>query len=216
MMNYLSVLVAAASCAFAQQSTINIDNDLVKVLTVVQPSGAKSGLHEHSMNRVMIYPTAGGQLLRFIGGRVEEQKWKAGGIFWSPAGGKHTSENPNKGANKLVEIELKKPAPAVPDKPTALDPVKLAPKNYKIEIENPQVRILRVKIGPRQSVPMHEHGFPRVVVYMTDQDFKVTSEDGTVEMSKHKAGDVVFGGKGRHKEENLSSHPFEVLVVEIK
>jgi len=215
-MKFLIALLTAGAAAFAQQSTVNIDNELVKVLTVVQPAGAKSALHEHSMNRVMIYPTAGGQTLRFADGRVENQKWPAGGIIWSPAGGKHTSENPNKAANTLVEIELKKPASANPAKPTALDPAKLAPKNYKIEIENPQVRILRVKIGPKQSVPLHEHGFPRVVVYLTDQDFKVTSEDGKAELSKHKKGDVVFGGKARHKEENLSSQPFEVLVVEIK
>jgi uncharacterized RmlC-like cupin family protein len=215
-MKLLSVLLAAGAAAFAQQSTVNIDNDLVKVLTVVQPSGAKSKLHEHSMNRVMIYRNAGGQTLRFIGGRVEEQKWKSGDVFWSPAGGKHTSENLTGVANTLVEIELKKAAPSAPAKTMALDPVKLAPKEYKIVLENPQTRILRVKIGPRQSVPMHEHGLPRVVVYLTDQDFKVTSEDGKVEFSKRKAGDVVFGGKARHKEENLSSQPFEVLVVEIK
>ncbi len=215
-MKLLSLILAAGAATFAQQSTVNIDNDLVKVLTVVQPPGAKSKLHEHSMNRVMIYRNAGGQLLHFIGGRVEEQKWKAGDVFWSPAGGMHTSENPSNVANTLVEIELKKPAPAVPAKPTALDPVKLAPKEYKVVLENPQVRILRVKIGPKQSVPMHEHGFPRVVVYLTDQDFKVTSEDGKAEISKRKAGDVVFGGKARHKEENLSAKGFEVLVVEIK
>ena len=215
-MKLLSVLLAAGASAFAQQSTVNIDNDLVKVLTVVQPSGFKSALHEHAMNRVMIYRTAGGQTLRFIGGRAEEQKWKAGDVYWSPAGGKHTRENPNKVANTLIELELKKPAPAISAKLGALDPAKLAPKNYKIEIDNPQVRILRVKIGPKQSVPMHEHGLPRVVVYLTDQDFKVTTEDGKVEMSKHKAGDVVFGGKARHKEENLAGMPFEVLVVEIK
>ena len=147
---------------------------------------------------------------------MENQKWNANGVAWSPAGGKHTSENPNKSANTIIEIELKKPAPVASAKPSALDPVKLAPKNYKVEIENAQVRILRAKIGPKQSVPMHEHGFTRVVVYLTDQDFKVTSEDGKVEMAKHKAGDVVFSGKARHKEENLSSQPFEVLVVELK
>ena len=213
-MQFLFAFLAAS--AFAQQSTVNIDNDQVKVLTVVQPSGAKSSLHEHALNRVMIYETAGGQTLRFIGGRVEDQKWNAGGVAWSPAGGKHTSENPNKAANTIIEIELKKPAPTATAKPSALDPVKLAPKSYKVEIENAQVRILRVKIGPKQSVPMHEHGFSRVVVYLTDQDFKVTSEDGKVEMAKHKTGDVVFGGKARHQEENLSSQPFEVLVVELK
>ncbi len=209
-------LLFLSAAAFAQQSTINVDNDLIKVLTVTQPVGAKSKLHEHKVNRVMIYPTAGGQTLRFDDGHVENQKWKAGGVAWSPAGGKHTSENPTKIDNHLIEVELKKPGPSTPAAFSAMDPVKLAPKNYKVEFDNPQVRVLRVKIGPKQSVPMHEHGLPRVVVYLSDQDFKITTEDGKVELAKHKAGDVSYAGKARHKEENLGGKEFEVLVVEIK
>ena len=213
-MKLLFALLCAG--AFAQPNKINIDNDVVKVLTVVQASGAKSQLHEHAVNRVMIYMKAGGQTLRFEDGRAEHQKWNAGGVAWSPAGGKHTSENQTKVVNTIVEIELKKPAPAAPAMTSALDPVKLAAHNYKVEFENPQVCVLRVKIGPKQSVPMHEHGLPRVLVYLTDQEFKVTSDDGKVEMAAHKAGDVSYAGKARHKEENLSGKPFEVLVVEIK
>lgn len=213
-MKLLFVLLSAG--AFAQPNKINIDNDVVKVLTVVQASGAKSKLHEHTVNRVMIYMKAGGQTLRFEDGREEHQKWNAGGVAWSPAGGKHTSENQTKVANTIVEIELKKPAPAAAAMTSSLDPVKLAPHNYKVEFENPQARVLRVKIGPKQSVPMHEHSLPRVVVYLTDQDFKVTSDDGQVEMAAHKAWDVSYAGKTRHKEENLSGKAFEVLVVEIK
>ena len=37
--------------------------------------------------------TAGGQTLRFADGRVENQKWKAGAVLWSKAGGKHTDKN---------------------------------------------------------------------------------------------------------------------------
>jgi uncharacterized RmlC-like cupin family protein len=213
-MKFPIFLLCAA--AFAQPNTVPIDNNLVKVLVVTQAAGAKSKLHEHTVNRVMIYPTAGGQTLRFEDGHVETQKWTAGGVGWSPAGGKHISENPSKIDNRLIEVELKKPAPASPTVFSAMDPVKLAPGNYKVELENAQVRILRVKLGPKQSVPMHEHGLPRVVVYLTDQEVKVTGEDGKVEMARHKAGEMSYGGKAKHKEENLSGKAFEVLVVEVK
>jgi len=33
----------------------------------------------------------------------------------------------------------------------------------KVEMENEQVRVLRVKFGPRQRIPEHEHQLPRVV-----------------------------------------------------
>ena len=71
------------------------------------------------------------------------------------------------------------------------------------------MRILRVKIGPKQSVPMHEHGLSRVIVYLSDQDFKVTSAEGKVEMAKHKKGDVSFAGQAKHTEENVSGQPFD-------
>ena len=40
--------------------------------------------------------------------------------------------------------------------------------------------------------------------------------DGKVETPQHKAGDVSWGPPAKHKEENLSDKPFEVLVVELK
>jgi len=212
----MKLLLLFLSAGVFAQNVTNVDNEKVKVLTVVQGAGVKSKLHEHAVNRIMIHLNAGGQTLRYADGRVENQKWKAGGIDWSPAGGKHTSENPSTVANTIVEVELKQPAPARPAAFSPLDPVKLAPASYQVELENAQVRVLRVKIGPHQSVPLHEHGLPRVVVYMTDQDFKVTEADGKEELSKHKAGDVTFSGVAKHKEQNMSSRPFEVIVVELK
>ena len=39
---------------------------------------------------------------------------------------------------------------------------------------------------------------------------------GKIDMVKHKAGEAVWGAPVTHKEENLSSAPFEVVVVEVK
>jgi quercetin dioxygenase-like cupin family protein len=115
----------------------------------------------------------------------------------------------------IIEVELKKPGTGAPVATGALDPVKVDKKHYKVELENDQVRVLRVKIGPHESTPLHEHSLNRVVAYLADQNFRVTT-DGKAEMVQHKAGEVSWGAPTKHKEENLSDKPFEVVVVEFK
>lgn len=116
----------------------------------------------------------------------------------------------------IVEIELKKPADAGKGLSAALDPVKVDPKHYKVELENGQVRVLRVKIGPGESAPLHEHALNRVVTYLTDQNFRVTTADGKTETVTHKAGEVSWGGPAKHKETNVSDKPFEAVVTDLK
>ena len=135
---------------------------------------------------------------------------------WSPASGMHVSEITSDQPVTMIEVELKKPGgPAAPVN-SALDPVKVDPREYHVEFENSQVRVLRVKIGAHQKVPLHEHSLNRVVVYLTDQDATMTTPDGKTETAQHKAGDVSAAGKTRHREENLRDGPFEAVVVELK
>src|SRR6185369_2471674 len=95
-------------------------------------------------------------------------------------GSRHMSRIVSMSPVNIVEIEIKKAGDQeIPVSP--LDPAKVDPKHYVVEFENPQVRLLRVKIGPHESTPLHKHSVNRVVTYLTDQDFKVTSEDGKVE-----------------------------------
>src|SRR5437870_860919 len=83
-------------------------------------------------------------------------------------------------------------------------------------IENDQVRVTRVKMPAHSGVPQHEHTLNRVVVNLSDQDTRMTSSDGKVQESKHKAGDVSVSGPVVHKEENLQDNPFEAIVIELK
>ena len=98
---------------------------------------------------------------------------------------------------------------------SAQDPVRLRPANYKVEIENPWVRVLRVKIGPHEKVPMHEHP-ASVAVYLTDLHERVTTPDGKVQEVTHKPDEVAYRDPSRHAEENLSDRPLEVVLVELK
>jgi quercetin dioxygenase-like cupin family protein len=99
---------------------------------------------------------------------------------------------------------------------SSMDPVKIDPKHYKVEFENDQVRVLRVRMGPHEVAPMHEHGLNRVNVFLTDQNFRVTTADGKVDTVQHKAGETIWGTPVKHKEENMSDSPFEVIAIEIK
>ena len=200
---------------FGQGRSTPIDNEYVKVLKVTQAPHQKTGLHKHDMNRVMIYLDAGKQTIAYEGGKTVTLNWKPGQPLWSPASGMHIAEIVSDNTVTIVELELKKPTGGRSANASALDPVKADSKHYKVEFENDQVRVLRGKIGGKES-STHEHSLNRVVTYLTDQDFQVTSGDGKVERVQHKAGDVSWGGPTKHKEENLSSKPFEALLVELK
>jgi len=215
LMRMIPFLLAAAA-AFCAETTTPIDNDQVKVLKVTQDPHIKTRLHQHKINRVMIYLQAGRQTIEPQGGKPVMMEWKPGEAKWSPAGGMHIAEITSDKPVTIVEVELKKPGSSAKTAASPLDPVKVDPKDYKVELENDQVRVVRVKIGPHKTVPLHEHMLNRVVVYRTDQNFRITTPDGKSETVQHKAGDVSWGGPTKHKEENLSDKPFEVVVVELK
>jgi uncharacterized RmlC-like cupin family protein len=208
--------LAFASLAFsAERVATPIDNDQVRVLDVTVQPGEKTRLHEHKINRVMIYLDAGSQHFEYQGKGPADLKWKAGQALWSPAAGMHIAEVTSTKPVRIIEVELKKPKGGQ-QASGALDPVKIDPKHYHVDFENDQVRVVRVKIGPGETAPKHEHKLNRVVVYLTDQDFRVTNADGKVETPHHKAGDVGFSGAATHTELNVSKKPFEVIVVELK
>ncbi len=215
-MRTITVLFAATAAFAAETVTTPIDNDQVKVLSVVVQPHEKTRLHQHKVNRVMIYLTAGTQDIDYKDTGKTVLTFQAGEAKWSPAGGMHIAEIMSPNPVGIVEVELKKPGSGKIAGASALDPVKIDSKHYKVQFENDQVRVLRVKFGPHEIAPLHEHSLNRVVVYLADQNFRITSADGTVEMAKHKHGEVSWGGPTRHKEENLNDKPMEVAVVELK
>ena len=206
-----------AFAPFAADNPAKIDNDQARILVVNSAPDVKSSLHKHDMNRVMIYLDAGKMTLTDPNGKVETLNFKAGEVLWSPAGGLHTSLNVSGHAVRIVEVELKsKPGRASTRQQPALDPVKVDPKRYKVELENDQVRVFRVRYGPHDKGVMHEHTLNRVVTFITDGNMKVTTPDGESKILKTAAGDVTWGGPAKHTEENLSDQLFEVVVVEFK
>jgi hypothetical protein len=76
-------------------------------------------------------------------------------------------------------------------------------KHYKVELDNEQVRVLRVHYEPHEKGQTHEHILNRVVVYLNDQPGA-------------KADDVRMAGAMTHVEENASDRPADRIAVELK
>jgi len=162
----------------------------------------------------MIYLDDGHMELTRPDGNVESMRWNAGDVRWSPAGGPHISANVGSTTYRIVEVELKNAPGAMPESP--LDPVRVDPEHYKVEFENPQVRVLRVRYGPKETGVLHEHLLNRVIVALTSEDMKATMPDGRVATLQGTPGDVAMGGRAKHREQNQSLLPFEAVVVELK
>jgi len=208
------LLPALFAFTLAAQTPAAIENDQVRVLVVTDQPKHKSALHEHKVHRVMLYLDAGTDRLAYEDGRVDDLKFRANDIRWSPAGGRHTSENIGDRPFRVVEVELKNSG--APFHPPELDPLKLWPKFFLTPIDNQQVRVLLARIPARQELPMHQHSLSRVLINLTDQHFRVTDEAGKTAEINAKAGDVHWAKPNRHSEQNLSDHVFEGVVVELK
>jgi quercetin dioxygenase-like cupin family protein len=198
------------------ESAVPIENGQVKVIVATEQPRVATPLHEHKLNRVLIYEQSGTQEVMDLKRKPYTLDFQAGQAGWAVGGGQHVSRIMTNNPVTIVEIEIKGPGNSTVNVTGLLDPANVDKKHYRVEFENDQVRVLRVKIGPHESTPLHRHAVNRVVTYLTDQDFRVTSEDGKVEVTKHKAGDVSWAGPATHKEENLSDKPFEVVVTELK
>ena len=97
----------------------------------------------------------------------------------------------------------------------AQDPVKVDPKHYKVELENEQVRVLRINYGPHEKSVMHYHP-ASVAIFLTDLHTRFTAPDGKSEEQHGKAGQVLNTPAGKHLPENLGDKPFELILVELK
>jgi quercetin dioxygenase-like cupin family protein len=95
------------------------------------------------------------------------------------------------------------------------DPVKVDPSHYRVETDNPQVRVLRVHYGPHEKSVMHAHP-ATVAVFLTDGDAQFSYPDGRKEKVSMKAGQVTYAPATVHLPENLSDKPFDVIVIELK
>jgi quercetin dioxygenase-like cupin family protein len=180
-----------------------VDTPQARAVVVTLQPHQRNPAHEHPMNRVVICLDPGELSLTHPTGEVEKVAFHAGDVRWRPASGAYVTENTTDHPIQLVEIELKNAPPRPPMPVTKLDPTVVDSNHYKVEFENDQVRVLRVRYGAHERGSKHEHILNRVVVYVTDQ-------------VNGKAREVHVSGAMTHSEENTLDQPVERIAVELK
>jgi quercetin dioxygenase-like cupin family protein len=102
------------------------------------------------------------------------------------------------------------------------DATVVAPQNYKVELENDLVRVIRVTYAPHEKSLMHEHqGNAAVIIVLRGggRMHQVNSDGTTVEGNTEKAGAVRFvpaRSPFKHASENVTDYPLETIRVELK
>ena len=94
-MKHAGLLLLCSAALFAQPApeSIKLDNEFVRVLFLTDQPGAKTPLHQHEFDRVMIYLDPIRLVLRYQDGAVDRQSWRKGQVAWSPGRRLHTGEN---------------------------------------------------------------------------------------------------------------------------
>ncbi len=183
--------------------SVQVDTPQARAFLTTLDPHRPGPLREHPMNRVIIY-LAAGQLTRTTqAGQTEKADVKTGQVRWSPSGEPYRAENLTDHPIQVAVVELKSKPPRPPMPVSKLDPTVVDASHYKIEFENDQVRVLRVRYGAHEKGNQHEHILNRVVVYVTDQ-------------ANGKAGEIHMSGAATHSEENALDRTVERIAVELK
>lgn len=94
------------------------------------------------------------------------------------------------------------------------DLVAVAPQAAKVEYEDARVRVIRLRIAPNASLPMHDRP-SRVIIPLTTSEVRSTRPDGRTSISRSVAGQPAWGEPAQRSIINLTD-PVENIVVELK
>jgi hypothetical protein len=200
------IILALAAAAHAgipyDPPTTPIDNAVAKVALSAGKPGEITKPHVHLTNRVMIYFEAGTNTIRYPDGRSAPEHFKAGEVQWNNAMGTHTAEIGAKGPVDIVHVELKSPPAMKPTvEPAALD------RHFKIELDNNQVRVLRLHLGKGEKTRAYQERLERLLVPLTAMRWK---------SAQLQPGEVQWLMPGTQSDQNTGDAAYEAIIVEFK
>lgn len=97
----------------------------------------------------------------------------------------------------------------------AQDPVKVAPGNYKVILENASVRVLGVSYAAGAKSAMHQHP-DTIVVSLSPASVRFTLPDGKSEDAEMANESARYMPAGTHSPANIGKGPTQAIVVEFK
>jgi quercetin dioxygenase-like cupin family protein len=96
----------------------------------------------------------------------------------------------------------------------AQDPIKVAPKMYKVLFENDRVRVMEVTFKPGEEIVPHSH--PDHYVYVVQGGkLQITNDAGKTD-AELKAGDVMWIKAEKHFAKNIGTTTVKLVVSELK
>src|SRR3569833_3229920 len=150
--------------------------------------------HVHLTNRVMIYFQAGTNTIRYPDGRIAPEHFKAGDVQWNDAMGTHTATISAVGPVDIVHVELKVPKSSANRVRGILygprDPLTIDPKHFRLEMQNDQVRVLRLRLGKGEKTQAYESMFEHLLVPLTAARLKTVDAKGAVKETAYRPGEV--------------------------
>lgn len=95
------------------------------------------------------------------------------------------------------------------------DMVAAGPYKASVEYEDHDVRIIRFKLGPGETMPMHRHA-GRLDIMLTDVHSLTIQPNGYRHESRAKAGELGYSDPVVHEGHNLGDAPWEMIEIEFK
>jgi hypothetical protein len=218
----LTILAFAAAAASQvgipyDPPTTPIDNAVARVQLSAGVPDQVTPPHVHPTNRVMIYFQAGTNTIRYPDGKVSPEHFRAGDVQWNDAMGTHTATITAAGPVDIVHVELKSAPDLVPTiRYAARDPRTVDPAHFNVEIDNRQVRVLRLRLGKGEKTRTYDERLERLLVPLTEARLKTVGADGTAKAVQLRPGQVQWLMPGTQSDENAGDAPYEALLVEFK
>jgi len=214
-------MIAFAAAAHAgipyDPPTTPVDNAVARVQLSAGKPGEVTKPHVHLTNRVMIYFEAGTNTIRYPDGKVAPEHFQAGDVQWNDAMGTHTATITAAGPVDIVHVELKSPPNMVPTVKTgARDPLAVDPKHFKLEMDNNQVRVLRLHLGKGEKTAIYQEPFEHLLVPLTATRLKTEDGKGVATAVTWRPGEVQWQMPGTQADENTGGEPYEAIIVEFK
>lgn len=97
----------------------------------------------------------------------------------------------------------------------AQDPVKVAPANYKVLLENASVRVLNITYAAGAKSQMHQHP-DSIALALAPASVRFTLPDGKTQDSELANEAAMYMPAGSHAPANIGKAAFQVIQVEFK
>jgi quercetin dioxygenase-like cupin family protein len=97
----------------------------------------------------------------------------------------------------------------------AQDPVKVAPNNFKVLLDNAHVRVLEFHSKVGEKIPMHSHPAYTIYSFVAGKT-KYTSPSGETSERENQAGEAVWRDAESHASEFMGPGEAHSLLIEMK